>query len=62
LPDGKLEPLIACYKKSIIPIILGQIELKDYKMLHLLQKLRVNYINIEDADQFKNMNTPNDLL
>jgi molybdopterin-guanine dinucleotide biosynthesis protein A len=62
LPNGKIEPLVACYKKSVLPVVLGQINLEDYKMIHLLDKLNVNYIDFEDAEQFKNMNTPNDLL
>lgn len=62
LPNGKLEPLIACYKKSILPIVLGQINILDYKMVHLLQKLRVNYIDFDDVELFKNMNSPEDLL
>jgi molybdopterin-guanine dinucleotide biosynthesis protein A len=53
---------VACYKKSVLPVVLGQINLEDYKMIHLLDKLNVNYIDFEDAEQFKNMNTPNDLL
>ena len=62
LPNGKIEPLVACYKKSVLPVVLGQINLEDYKMVHLLDKLKVNYIDFEDVKQFKNMNTPNDLI
>ena len=62
LPNGKIEPLVACYKKAVLPVVLGQINLEDYKMVNLLDKLNANYIDFEHAEQFKNMNTPNDLL
>jgi len=62
LPDGKLEPLIACYKKSILPIIKECIYQKDYKMVRLLEKLNVKYIEVESTESFKNINSPKDLL
>ncbi len=62
LPNGKLEPIIACYKKSILPIIEECIKANDYKMINLLAKLNVKYIDILYTEQFMNMNTPNDLL
>lgn len=61
LPNGKLEPLIACYNKSIIPIIEKSINSGDYKLVNLLQKLNVKYIDVANIKQFKNINTPTDL-
>jgi len=62
LPNGKLEPLVACYKKSIIPVIEELINRGDYKLVNLFSKIKVKYLQIEDVLQFKNINTPEDLL
>ena len=61
LPNGKLEPLIGCYKKNVLPIIENQINQNDYKLVNLLLKIETKYIDITDIEQFKNINTPNDL-
>ena len=62
LPNGKLEPLVACYSKSIIPVIESSINSGDYKLVNLLSKLKVKYIDINNINQFKNINTPKDIL
>ncbi len=62
LPNGKLEPLIGCYKKAILPIIKNCINQNDYKLVNLLLKIKVKYIEIDDIEQFKNINTTNDLV
>ncbi len=62
LPNGKLEPLIACYKKKILPIIDESICNNDYKLVNLLLKIKVRYIDVLDIEQFKNINSPEDLL
>ncbi len=62
LPDGKLEPLIACYTRSIVPKVYNSIINKDYKLVNLIKQLRVKYFDITDADIFKNLNSPEDLL
>lgn len=59
--DGKVEPLIAIYRKSILPMLEQQIQLKDYKMMHLLKKLKVAYVDFSNSDAFKNVNFPKDL-
>lgn len=62
LPNGKLEPLVASYNKSILPIIEHSINNGDYKLINLLSRLNVKYIDVVDEEQFKNINTPNDIL
>jgi len=61
LPDGKLEPLIACYQSSIISNIEEQIREKDYKLINLLGKLNVKYVKVTEVAMFKNLNTPLDI-
>lgn len=61
LPDGKTEPLIACYNKTIIKYIEHAINESDYKLMNLLKRANVNYINIADSNQFMNINAPQDL-
>lgn len=62
LPNGKVEPLVAFYKKSILPIIKLSIDNKDYKLVNFLSKINVKFIDIEDIRMFKNLNSPEDLL
>ena len=62
LPDGKIEPLIGVYSKSILFEIENSIAVGDYKLVNLLSKINTKYIDITDIEQFKNINTPADLL
>jgi len=62
LPDGKVEPLIAVYSKKILPEIEKSIAVDDYKLVNLLSKINTKYVDITDIEQFKNINTPADLL
>jgi molybdopterin-guanine dinucleotide biosynthesis protein A len=62
LPDGKIEPLIAVYTKNILSETKKAIENKDYKLVNLLSNINTKYFDITDTEQFKNINTPNDLL
>ncbi len=57
----KVEPLIAIYKTSVLAVIKEQIILKDYKMMHLLKRVKVCYVDFEESSFFKNMNSPKDL-
>lgn len=60
--EDKVEPLIAIYRTRVLAIINEQIALKDYKMMHLLDRLKVGYVDFEESIFFKNMNSPKDLL
>jgi len=60
---GKLEPLFAIYKPSIIPIIKQQIEKKDYKVSQLFSQCKTKVIPIDSvfsAQNFVNINSPKD--
>lgn len=61
LPNGKLEPLVAFYSKSIIPVIEEQIKNEDFKLVNLIFKLNVHYVDVRDEKMFKNVNAPTDL-
>lgn len=62
LLDGKYEPLVACYNKSILPLIEDAIKAIDYKMVNLINRANVKFVRVNDIEQFKNINTPHDLL
>ena len=55
---GRIHPLCAVYRKSILPIVEEQIKKEDYRMQHLLDKLNVCWCMIEDDTMLKNINTP----
>lgn len=61
LADGKLEPLIAIYSNNILPIIKQQINIHDYKLVHVLDQINVNYLDVDDLSIFKNFNTMTDI-
>lgn len=61
LPDGKIEPLVAVYHSRCLPVIYQQIISDDLKVVHLLEKLHVKYVKMNDSAIFKNINTPTDL-
>ncbi len=64
--NSYLEPLAAYYSKSIIPIIEDSICNNDYKLLNLFDKVKTKKViigdNFEAKNQFKNFNTPRDLI
>jgi molybdopterin-guanine dinucleotide biosynthesis protein A len=60
--DGKLEPLIAMYNKSSAPAILEQINQNDYKIVNLLKKLKVCYMEVPETLNLHNINYPTDLV
>ena len=64
--NSYLEPLAAYYSVSIIPIIEESIANDDFKLINLFNKVRTKIVMDEDdlgsIKQFKNFNTPQDLL
>lgn len=60
------EPLAGYYSSNVTPVIERFIKIKDYKLLNLFEKVKFKSIPIEDlpggASQFKNFNTPIDLI
>ena len=55
--NGKVQPLCSIYKKKVLETILKMIEEKDYKLKNLLNRLNVKYIDIENVENFSNINT-----
>lgn len=63
--NGK-EPLIALYNKKCLPVIEEKLGLKDYKMHHLLDSVKLKLVNADSwllkyPEIFKNINFPDDL-
>ena len=54
------EPLFAVYHKSILPVIESQINNQDYRLTHLLEKVKARVIEVTDRSCFVNINTPED--
>lgn len=55
--DGKIQPLCGIYKKDILSVIEKMINKKDYRLKNLLFSIDTKYININDKDNFSNINT-----
>ena len=60
--NGKIEPLIGLYNRSLLPLIEEQIARGDYKLINLLHRANVFFFETEEVSQFRNMNFPGDLL
>ena len=63
--DGFIHPLLGIYTKKSLPIIKNAIENKDFKVLNLMEKLDVKFIDLKytifnDKNILKNINTPDD--
>lgn len=58
---GKNEPLCAAYSCEICPLLEEQIAQKDYKLQHVLQKARTNFVDFSDSTLFFNANSPEDI-
>jgi molybdopterin-guanine dinucleotide biosynthesis protein A len=66
--DGEVEPLFAVYSKNCLPVIFDNLQKRDFKIRHVLTKLKVEKIGekeIEAVDpehlSFLNINTDKDL-
>lgn len=63
---GFIHPLIGVYSKNILPIITEMINEKDYKILNILNKINVKYIDLSQSKfndtLIKNINTEKDYL
>ncbi len=61
--NGKTNPIFGIYRKDCDTPVQTQITKANYKMIHLLDKLHVNYVKAPDniAKELLNVNTPYDL-
>lgn len=63
--SGKIHPLCGVYKKSVSSILEEQIFLNNYRMMNVLDKIRVKYITLvldKETQQLLNINTPDEYL
>lgn len=63
-PSG-IEPLAGLYHHRILPIVTTQIQIGDFKLMHLLEKVNVNFIDCSPLIRkyprlFTNLNHPED--
>ncbi len=58
--EARLQPLCAVYHASCLPIVNRALIDKQFKMINLLEKLRVCTSPQADALAFRNINTPQD--
>jgi molybdopterin-guanine dinucleotide biosynthesis protein A len=58
--EMKYEPLLAVYKKSVIPKIKSLISAGDFSILSLFPLCRTRFMRVEDASWIRNLNTPKD--
>ncbi|MFO8100562.1 MAG: molybdenum cofactor guanylyltransferase [Dehalococcoidia bacterium] len=66
--EGELEPLHAIYSKNCLPVIEDMIARDDLRIRHMLERVRVRYLEEDEIDPFDpahlswfNINTPQDL-
>lgn len=62
--DGRIHPTCGIYRKSAVNIFEQQILEGNYRMMRVLDRLRVKYVTIDPQTgswQLKNINTPEDL-
>lgn len=60
-PDGRIHPLLACYRSSILPTIERCLKGRSFAMKTLISNLRrVRYVTFQD-DTLRNVNRPKDL-
>lgn len=60
--NGRIHPLCAIYKKSVVNLFEQQILSNNNRLMLALGKMKVKYITVDEAQQLSNINTPNDYL
>jgi molybdopterin-guanine dinucleotide biosynthesis protein A len=65
--DGRLQPLHAVYRRSVLPLLQAQLERGELRPVYLFDKVRTRRVDEEeirrfdpDGSSFFNMNTPED--
>ncbi len=65
--EGRFQPLHAVYRRSVLPLLAGQLERGELRPVHLFDKVRLRRIDEDeirrfdpDGSSFFNMNTPQD--
>lgn len=55
--NSNIEPLCSIYKKKCIDKILKMIHKKDYKIKNLINNLDIEYLDLDDENKIRNINT-----
>lgn len=65
--DGRLQPLVAVYRTSLVPILEGQLAAGELRPVSLFERVRTQYVEEAEVrrfdpagDSFFNMNRPED--
>ncbi len=56
--DGKIQPLFSIYSSKIKDAILHQIEIEEYRILDMYDKINTRYVELDARDTLRNINTP----
>lgn len=59
-PDGQLEPLLAVYRKTVIPVAEAALKAGNRRVDSILGQLRVRFIEVDQLDWYANLNTMED--
>lgn len=54
---GRVHPVCAIYHRRALPVVTGQLQAGDFRMMHLLANLKTDYFPVTAA-QMQNANTP----
>jgi molybdopterin-guanine dinucleotide biosynthesis protein A len=60
LPSGRAEPLLAAYKRSIIPTASEMMERGDSCIPRMFDRVRTRYVPFAPPPWYRNLNTPKD--
>lgn len=61
LADGRAEPLLAVYRKTIVPVAEDLLRAGPQRVTALLQGVRVRYVPFGPPDWYRNLNVPEDM-
>lgn len=62
LPDGRTEPLLAVYRKSLAPLARDLLQAGTRRIVALLDRALVRYVPFENPDWYGNLNTREQFL
>ena len=54
---GRVHPVCAIYRRQALPVVTGQLQAGDFRMMHLLANLKTDHFSVATA-QMQNANTP----
>ncbi|MCU0291333.1 MAG: molybdenum cofactor guanylyltransferase [Thermoanaerobaculaceae bacterium] len=57
LPDGRVEPLLAVYRKTVVPVARDIVEHGGRRIVELFGHLRVRFVSGEALSWYSNINT-----